>query len=475
MAVRRRMWAVVAAVATLVITPPAVGAAVAGPWTVALALDHAYNPDRAIQSADALAGWLVGLGRGIAIEPELRTLLSDVRRNTVSLDLARLHRILPQTTEAGGRRLATLGRVTPEGYPITTLRGPLQDTARMGDVAVEFVMSPMTQGSQEAWLFEPGVRVGLGPVGHRDLARVGAAALQIAEEGAPRHVGDPALLNLLRAACPQLAAEIRRYGRWVLDTQVTDHGVRVDLRIRLNPVLVEQQGLKHFARYLRKLQDIARVDLSLVDRSGRRLGRLTIDTRTLELGISWRTAGGALVALEGADPGPPVALTDANLSLSFVINAVFRSDGVVAQIAGLEVPFHYVSNDEAANLKARVRTVPEVDLTGTGPMTTWLVNVADELMGIEDSADAVFAAIAEGPTGSGSTLHLRYAGGTVGATAQVALVEDALVRFGLRVLAPKLVPEHQAMDEILMVFSGLARALDADYRAARPTLLPTAP
>ena len=109
-----------------------------------------------------------------------------------------------------------------------------------------------------------------------------------------------------------------------------------------------------------------------------------------------------------------------------------------------------------------------------GTRANGTTEVVDSALNLEAHGQVVFKAMAEGTDGSGSRMAVRYANGSgtgsVHSSAKMLLVDNALVKMGMRIVGRQLAPSDAVVGDAVGLIQHWVRDLDADYLEARPRL-----
>jgi len=461
----------------------------AGLWTAVLAMADSQH-DEAIRRADAIRDVVASIGRGIVVDQRSVELMREVREAALEMNLGVLYRMLPES-HGDSRVLRGTGLPLADGYHITWFpSAPASKGIGTEEVRVEMTPSANEFGNGQAYSFDMEGRLGTGAFTHLDAARAFEALVALLEEAARGPVssewlakaragqpslsgqGDLAVLAAVMESMPTLAHVLER--SVVLDRigSVSSDRLSIDFDGRVDLDRLERNYPK-LARYLKKMDDLAAVDVVLFDSQGGVLGRMSAWSGNRRVRIRFDCHDGALVPL-GAPIERSVRPSDPRVDMAVSVAMEAKSDGMLLRIKDYVMPVVYRQSDAGATLALDVRTEPDISFDGASAFTSWLVDLADNALNLEEHASVVFEAVAHGPEGEGTRLRGRWSPGTQGqltAGMQLELVDNGLIRFGMRIVGRHMVPNDEVIAEMLGLMSEVIGALDADYTRARPALI----
>jgi len=452
---------------------PAVASVDLGLWEAVLATGDA-RPGAAVDRADAVWGLLHAIGGEIVVDEPSMALMRRVRDAAIKLNLRKLYGMLP---EASGdvHRVRAMGTPGVGHYEITYY--PTGDaSAEVGafDALVSMQPSGHEHGPGDAFVIDGHGSLATGELNHTDIARGLEALLRWAEGVAraePQADIEEALWDAVERSMPSAVGVFERFVVVERIGRLTDDRLRVDLsaRVALDRMKVTHP---HIARYLRRMGNLVEVNVVLLDHTGSELGEFSLSSDATRATLRFDTAGGAFWPLDGTER--PVRPTDSRVPMRLSTSLESRMDGVRLSVADYPMPVRYVTSPGQAQLTLEVVSSPEVDLGGTGALTGWLVQIADNMLNLEEHAMWLFDAVADGPGSSGSRVDITWDAGEAGrlvGDAQVELVDNGLIRFAMRIVGWHLVPSDEVVSEALGLMSEGIAALEKDYRRVRPALV----
>ncbi len=453
-----------------------------GLWSMLAVLGD--DPLEVVQCTDQLRDLaLAATARVEATDADL-DLLRALREEVMELDIGRLYRALPEKVD-DGRRLVVQGEWDD---PVWRVRVGRAGTAPEGlgalDAAVVMRSTEVPiESAGKAWSADLDGTLQLGPLDHGVMAglweRGLAEAQRLASEGpAPASGHQPGLVSAddrrmwagLEAAAPSFAARLS--SAVVVDRigSVTTDGLDLDAQVRVDAQALSRAGYPSLARYLRRLDRVLRGEFRLLDSKGRDVAVFTLDTHDLRMGAAMLADDGAVLPRVAGRPVPEAALRprDSELDLSLRLDMVVRSDGMQVAITDYVIPLHWRAAAESSDIAVRVTDEPQLELSGTNGFTGFIAQFADSVFDLEGHAQGVFAAVAHGPTGEGTQLTLSHDGqGEVTSTMRAVVIDNAMVRFFMRLVGRHLVPTDAAIADAYAASESLVRALDSDWRPVR--------
>jgi hypothetical protein len=188
------------------------------------------------------------------------------------------------------------------------------------------------------------------------------------------------------------------------------------------------------------------------------------------MGMRLLTHNGAVVPLQGERAVFEAAMrpSDPRLSLALDLDMTMRSDGMQIDITDYTLPITWRSGPGGTDLSVVVSSVPSLDLKGSSTFTGWAAELADGLFDLEGHARGVFEAVAQGPSGQGTTLRMRHQEeGALDLSMAAMIIDNGMVRFFMRLVGRHLVPSDDAVADAYRATEALIRALDSDWRKVR--------
>jgi hypothetical protein len=446
-------------------------------WQGVLALGD-DQPQLAVERADALSQVALGMARGFHVDPDTVAALGELRRSALQLDLARWYGMLPQPV-AGGREIRVAGR-SRAGLGYTLSLGKA-DPPGLGSLDGVVTMRPAAGGAP-SYAVDQSLRVGTGAIRPDEIVHAGEAVLQAlsaSELGrrVPSSPDDP-LLDVVQGSFPRVWTLI---GDWfVIDTGRTARfgdTLWIDTAVSIDADRVRRDGYPALAAYLDGLGALiaARID---VDVAAGTLLRVDFEGETPRLRVRMATREGGWVPF-GADgalvPGALVRLSDVQaLDLHLHPTLTFRYEGVIVEVSHPDVRVRYTAGPARWGFRGVIDTPPDLALTGApGNLIGWVVDAADDALGLSEAGRTLMSAVAHGPDGDGTRFGLGAVADPCGVEQwlSTALVDNGIIRLGARMVASTLVPSDPALTEGAALSSRGLLALDADYQAVRPALL----
>lgn len=227
-------------------------------------------------------------------------------------------------------------------------------------------------------------------------------------------------------------------------------------------------GMEHkypaLAHYFDALDDIARVRAVLRDDAGRSLLELDSETERLETKLRGFLRDGRLLARAGKQGALEPARFERmrlTLDLSFVLHHIRLN------IEQLEIDIGYRADEHGATVRAATTRVPKVSVSGAafGLLPT---RVLDWFIpgDVETLARHMFEVAARSRGGRGAALEARFREGAQGATLELdyetELLDTALIRFCMAVIADAAIPSDAQERDITRLAVDYRDAFDAD-------------
>jgi len=466
-----------------------------GLWDAALAMSETGSGEN-ISRMDAIQATLSGFASNLTVDEESLNLMRKIRDTTLQLNLTKLYDVLPEAPEAETRRLRGHGETHGEqGYDFTLFPYRWGGDGTFGSVDTSTSMTPVEQdfGKGEGFVISQEGRFGMGPIGHRNIARLAEQTLvsfEYAAKGGIRESAlgparrlqpglsattDLALLASVNEAFPSVVKALSAF--LIVDRigTVTDDLLVTDLRVRLNTDDLKGAGYSDLGRYAGHIGDLIRANLTITDFKGQPLMAMKIKSKDMSVRLSFVSTDGALIPRKDGVPqtDQPVSPTDNEIDLWLAMSSEFRAEGVLLRIYDYAIPIHYKSRDGGADLRISVTDLPKIDFTGTNKFTTFFAELADSALNLETHGQIVFRAIAEGTDGKGTQARMSYTDGsrsTIAMSTDVLLVDNPLIGFGLKIVGNQLSPKDEVVADAMELVRDSIAALDADYAAMRPRL-----
>ena len=474
----------IAALATLALAEPARDD---GLWAVLDVLGD--EPAEVVEQVDQVRDLALAMTAGVEASEADLALLRTLREEVIELDPGALYAALPESLEGGARKLSLQGSWDDPSWDLHVgVAGPVPTGPGSLDMAVVLTpTAPPVEGSRRAWradvegVSELGVldRSAVAGLWEQGLTQIEALAMAGASprsllQAELQGTVDRRLWAALESAAPVLAQRLS--GAVVVERigKVTQDGLQLDARIRVDASRLRDLGYTELSRYLRRLGRVFSGQFRVVDSEKRKAATFHLDTADLSMGMRMLAHDGAVVPLRGEQAVYEAALrpSDLELSLALQLDMTMRSDGMQIDITDYEVPIQWRSGPSGTEISAVVSSVPSLDLKGSSSFTGWAAELADGLFDLEGHARGVFAAVAHGPSGRGTTLSMQHGeDGALDLSMAGVIVDNGMVRFFMRLVGRHLVPSDDAVADAYRVTEALVRALDADWRDVREGLL----
>jgi hypothetical protein len=406
------------------------------------------------------------------------------------------------------RELWVRGEIKGDAYVITqakekkgyavTLKGDRNDLAAMSTT----VRSKETKGAGDKSAYFIGVRTGLGignvrwdnaMVALQDFARIGTIVNP--QQGATEQIAassetkakvkklhpklaseDLDVISLLWEAYPALSPEISKLGT-IEDSRTVWSGKsyqQVNVLLRGLPERFEE-NYPALAHYLDKMDDIALLDIKWMDKKGRTLTSIKVDSEKLTFQFSCYIKDGFLLPYKGVkvyenEPIDPMA--DTITSTKIMADARLKMLGVVIKLKELNLDSFYEPHPGYAEMGLTFTKVPEIKVEGAalGFVPTALVDAF--IPGNIESVTRDFLTVAAKGNGGKGLIAAAKIGvakegsekGILEAGIDFDALDNFLVKIGLGMVNERLIPKPEALDEAKAYFGALQSAFAKDFK-----------
>lgn len=442
-----------------------------GLWSAAWPLGDG-SPVVVVSRLDEVWGAAHGLSEELVVDEETSALLRRVRAASLSLDLARLHRMLPE--EAGEERsLRMHGTPIPHVAYRLGIGPPSGPAARCGGLLGALQMAPRPATGEARRVFRVDLDLGVttGDIGHDDLVRwIGATLDALHREATP---GAAALAVPLRAAWPSTVAAVDRYAALPELGHADASGLDLAVTLDVERGRAGWAALPHLGAWLDRLGDLVAIEARVLDPEGRELAAAHLDSRAQRVGVRGRTAGGAVIPTRAGQPAG-AARTLASLSgapLRMELRGAFVFQGVRVTVEPWTLPVSVSLGSAASTVRIRIDRAPVVRFSGESGFVSWLLEVVDDVLDLEAHAGVLLGELARGPDGAGSWIEVRADPAGLALRARTTLADNGLVRFAMQIVGHRLMPSDPTVADMLTLVSTGLEALGADWLAVRPRLL----
>jgi len=446
---------------------------------------------------DLIRETLTGFASNLEVDTESLNLLRKIRDTTLQLNLTKLYDVLPERAEGETRRIRGHGESHgASGYTYTLFPFRWGGDGSLGSLDTSTAMTPVDQdfGRGAGFVIGQEGRVGVGPIGHRNIARAAEQVLVSFERAAKGDIAESALaparrlqprlsattdLALLASVNEAFPAVVNAMSAFIVVDRIgtiTDDMLVTDLRLRLNTEDLKGAGYSDLGRYASHIGDLIRASITITDFMGQPLASMKVATRDMSVRLSFVTKDGALIPRSDGVTRPEQAIrpTDKAVDLWVAMSSEFRAEGVLLRIYDYAVPIHYRSSEGGADVEVSITDLPKIDFTGTNKFTSFFAELADSALNLETHGQIVFRAVAEGTDGKGTRARMSYTDGsrgTIAMSTDVLLVDNPLIGFGLKIVGNQLSPKDEVVTDAMDLLRHSLRALDQDYGAVRDKLV----
>jgi hypothetical protein len=467
-----------------------------GLWDVGLAMAETGSGEN-VSRMDLIRQTLSGFANQLEVDEESLDLLRKIRDSTLQLNLTKLYDVLPERAEGETRRLRAHGVSHGEdGYTYTLFPFRWGGDGTLGSLDTSTGMTPVEQdfGKGAGFVVAQEGRVGMGPIGHRHIARAAEQVLVSLERAAKGGISEVALaparrlqpslsatvdLTLLASVNASFPSVVRTMSTFLVVDRigtVEEDMLVTDLQVRLNTDALKGAGFPDLGRYAARIGDLIRANLTLTDLQGQPLVTVKMASRDMSVRLSFVSKDGALIPrkdgltkpLEGIRP------TDRDVRLWLAMSCEFRAEGVLLRIYDYAVPIHYQSKEGGADIRVHITEVPKIDFTGTNKFTSFFAELADSALDLETHGQIVFRAVAAGTDGEGTRARMTFTDGSRGTLAmstEVLLVDNPLIGFGLKIVGNQLSPKDAVVKDAMELLRHALHALESDYLNIRDNLV----
>jgi hypothetical protein len=449
-------------------------------------------------------------------EPAVQEFMDATIEDLADFDLSDFHERLPHTN-GDYRELWVRGDLKGDAYMITqakekkgyqvTLKGDRNELAALSMT----VRAKPTKGVGDRNAYFIGMRTGLGigavhwgdvMTSIQDLARIGATANP--QKGATSPIAasaeskaaikklhpklseqDLEVLAVLWDAYPGTATELSKLGT-VEDIRTVWQGKgyqQMSVLLRGSPERLGKSS-PAFAKYMDKMDDIALFDVKWLDKQGRTLTSMKIDSEKLTFQFSCYVKDGYLLPFKGVkvyedEPVDPMA--HQLIATKVAVEARVKLLGVIIKIKDLKLDLFYEPTPDSTEIGLTLTKVPDdikVDGAALGFVPTTMVDafIPGDIVGI--ARDFITVA-AKGNSGKGMILAGKIGVGKAGsdrgvleAGVDLDALDNFLIKIGLGMVNERLVPKPEAIDELKAYAGAVQTAFAKDFdryakRAAR--------
>jgi hypothetical protein len=287
---------------------------------------------------------------------------------------------------------------------------------------------------------------------------------------------DLEVISLLWEAFPKLAPELSKLGT-VEDARTVWSGKgyqQVNVLLRGLPERFEE-SYPALAGYLDNMNDIALLDIKWMDKKGRTLTQIKVDSDKLTFQLSCYIKNGFLLPFKGVkvyenEPIDPMA--DTITSTKIIADARLKLLGVILKLNQLNLDSFYEPHPGYAEMGLTFTKVPEVKVEGAalGFVPTALVDafipgniesVTRDFLGVAAKGNGGKGLIAAAKLGVAKEGSER---GVLEAGIDFDALDNFLVKIGLGMVNERLIPKPEALDEAKAYFGALQQAFSKDFK-----------
>jgi hypothetical protein len=284
------------------------------------------------------------------------------------------------------------------------------------------------------------------------------------------------VISLLWEAYPALSPEISKLGT-IEDSRTVWSGKsyqQVNVLLRGLPERFEE-NYPALAHYLDKMDDIALLDIKWMDKKGRTLTSIKVDSEKLTFQFSCYIKDGFLLPYKGVkvyenEPIDPMA--DTITSTKIMADARLKMLGVVIKLKELNLDSFYEPHPGYAEMGLTFTKVPEIKVEGAalGFVPTALVDAF--IPGNIESVTRDFLTVAAKGNGGKGLIAAAKIGvakegsekGILEAGIDFDALDNFLVKIGLGMVNERLIPKPEALDEAKAYFGALQSAFAKDFK-----------
>lgn len=255
-------------------------------------------------------------------------------------------------------------------------------------------------------------------------------------------------------------------GSDLIDEQKSKDGVvRVNAVSRWNIEALARSYPK-LAEYFKELGDVAAIKLRVVDGRGDTLVEAEGDTKRMQSRVSVYLRDGKLVPVRKGQPqsslDPQYEKMRVHVDLHFVLHRIDL------YIDDLRIDLSYRENTQGAELVAKANQLPKVRVEGAAfglvpaGMVDWFI--PGDLAGL---TKRMLSIAISGNEGRGFYTQSRFHAppgklATYDAKLEVELLDSALVRFGMKVVSDRAIPDEDQEEDIRKFYVAIRDAWEAD-------------
>ncbi len=435
------------------------------------------------------------------------------------LDLRGLMALLPEQ-DGEFRRFAVQGRETASAYRLSVPKGDFEVNATsarrgFGEGSSVLRMRHLKTGDGKRYLVQARAGIGVGNVQWSSIVRGASDAIALVEESVVRPVEEkrPMVVRtadaFLRKTQPKLAAEDRRVlaTQWasfpevakvltaiggvedVIDLPRTSGGL-THLRLVAHFDLERmEQRYPELADFLDDFGDLVELKIQLRDANDNTLADVWLDSGRMLVRVEAYLRDGGLVPSRAGKPLRDAAPDFRRMEAHVHVHA--HAVGIHMYVDDLRVEMAYTASLGAraeeprastGALAVRVRHTPGFRVEGRAlgliPASVLDWFIPGDIPGL---ARRMFDIASKGNEGQGVVLDYRFATrdgqATMDAQVGVEVLDTALIRFGMKVAADRVIPDEAESADIRKLWvtyrDAFARDLERFARYGKPTVQPT--
>ncbi len=440
-------------------------------------------------------------------DPDVQKFIDDTIEDLTDFNLGEFYSRLPHQNgeyrelwvkgELQGDTYRVVQAKDKKGYAVS-LKG---ERNKLGDMSLTIRSKP-TKGASDKSAYFLGMRVGLG-IGDikwanvmtsvQDLSRIAVSvnpeqgthepAVASSEARSKAKALHPKLssedldvLALMFEAYPNLAPELSKLGT-IEDVRTVWNGkgyAQLSAVMKGSP---ERFGKSYpeFAKFLDHMDDIASFDVKWLDKQGRTLTTMKIDSERLSFQFNCYVKDGFLLPFKGVkvfEDEPVDPLASSITATKVIADARIKLLGLVIKMQNINLDLFYQPNQYNTDIGLTFTKVPPVKVEGAalGFVPTALVDAM--IPGNMESLTKDFLTVAAtGNGGKGFTLAGKI--GTAGEGSKNGVIEggfdfDALdnflIKIGVGMVSQRLVPNNDALDEIKSYSGAVQAAFAKDFK-----------
>jgi hypothetical protein len=458
----------------------------------------------AVKTLDKITRALSAAIHHYEIDEATQAVIDDVLKELENFDLDGLYNLLPDERD-GGREVNVkgvlagdtyrIGHAEPGGASFVGMSGPRNALA---DFSL-FVHAKQKDGKDhDTLLLRGNAGLGLGPLSYRaateaqrELLRIVTTSNPAADATEPLPTGglareavrekNPGLgdedldaLALLFDAYPMLGRALIELGR-VEDVRAplvkgSYYHITTVLRAEPDRMAVKYPAL---ARYNRRLADVLKGEMQVLDDQGRTLMRGTVNSQKLRATLELYVKDGQILPFKGQrvfEDEPLDPLGDTLTSPKLVIDARINMLGVVVTLKDLEVDAHYEAHDSYVLADASVTNMPDIVVSGRalGVFSPGFLDIFIP-SNIQDITEEFFRVAFKGNGGKGANGHGEFGAKTAGAPGVIAgagsveIMDTFLVKLAGSLVSHRLMIDDEEKNEAIQLAGDLHDAFKVDF------------